>query len=65
LHEWGQDDDGFTDLVLRFSQRADVVCDPFLGSGTTAVAALYNGRRFVGCDVDLACVEMTRQRLGT
>jgi DNA modification methylase len=39
------------------------VFDPFLGSGTTAVAAVTEGRRFLGGDIDSACVETTRRRL--
>jgi tRNA G10 N-methylase Trm11 len=37
--------------------------DPFLGSGTTAVAAIMEGRQFLGCDIDPGCVETTRRRL--
>jgi DNA methylase len=63
LHKWGQSEQGMADIVERFSAPNDIVCDPFLGSGTTAVIALANGRRFVGCDVDAECVETTRRRL--
>ncbi len=63
FHEWGQSVDGFERLVKTFSQPGDVVCDPFLGGGTTAVAALSQARRFAGCDVDSAAIETTRQRL--
>jgi len=41
----------------------DLVVDPCLGGGTTAVAALQLGRRFIGCDVDPEAVERTRARL--
>ncbi len=63
-HMWEQSLPGVTDVVLRFSQPGDLVCSPFLGSGTVGVAALSNGRRFVGCDTDPEAVETTRQRLG-
>jgi len=39
------------------------VFDPTCGSGTTGVAALTEGRRFLGGDLDLAYVETTRRRL--
>ena len=39
------------DIVLCFSPPTGLVCDPFLGSGTTAVAALRHGRRFFGGDL--------------
>ena len=47
-------------LVNWCSDPADVVCDPFMGSGTTGVACVKLGRRFVGIEIeprwfDLAC----------
>jgi hypothetical protein len=39
------------DLVRCFCPPEGLVCDPFLGAGTTLVAALENGRRFVGGDL--------------
>ena len=45
------------------SEPGEVVLDPFVGSGTCAVAALSEGRRFLGGDLDPACVETTRQRI--
>jgi site-specific DNA-methyltransferase (adenine-specific) len=37
-------------IILASSNPGDVVLDPFLGSGTTAVAAEQLGRRWLGCD---------------
>jgi DNA modification methylase len=41
-----------------------VVCDPFVGAGSTAFAAAGLGRRFVGCDIDADLVEQARRRVG-
>jgi hypothetical protein len=48
--------------ILLFSFPGDLVADPFVGSGTTAVAALTRGRRFVGSDLDPESVALTRAR---
>ncbi|MGH2730195.1 MAG: DNA-methyltransferase, partial [Actinomycetota bacterium] len=39
-------------LIELYTYRADVVLDPFMGSGSTAVAALRSERHFVGYDTD-------------
>ena len=39
-------------LIELFTYEGDVVLDPFLGSGTTAVAAIRTGRHYVGFDTD-------------
>jgi len=45
------------------SEEGDYVLDPFFGSGTTAVVARATGRRFVGCEVNPAYVDLVVQRL--
>ena len=37
-------------IVRDYTRPGDLVCDPFVGSGTTAVAALSEGRRFIGAE---------------
>lgn len=39
-------------LVRDFTDPGDTICDPFAGSGTTGVAALRNGRQFVGWEMN-------------
>lgn len=53
----------FEDLVLKHSNIGDLVVDPFLGSGTTGVAAIKNLRRFAGCDLDANYVKIACERL--
>ena len=62
FHDWGQSESGMMDLVDRLTKPGQLVCDPFMGAGTTAVACLSMGRRFVGCDKDASCVEQSRRR---
>ena len=39
-------------IITASSRPGDLVFDPFAGSGTTGVAAVSTGRRFVGCELD-------------
>lgn len=50
-------------LLLAASDEGDLVFDPFIGSGTTAVASKKLGRRFVGCEVDPTYVAIAKKRL--
>lgn len=52
-------------LINLYSFENDVVLDPFMGSGTTAVAALKNNRRFVGYDVSEGYVRIANDRIAT
>jgi site-specific DNA-methyltransferase (adenine-specific) len=42
----------FEELIEKHSNEGDTVVDCFLGSGTTAVAALNTKRNFIGCEID-------------
>lgn len=49
--------------LLASTNPGDLVLDPFLGSGTTGVAAARLGRRFVGIEMDAAFLETARKRV--
>ena len=49
--------------IELYTYAGDVVLDPFMGSGTTGVAALRTGRRFVGYEVSEAYLKLAMQRL--
>lgn len=51
-------------LIKLFSFQEDVVLDPFMGSGTTAVAALKNGRHFVGYEISRDYLDIANNRIG-
>lgn len=51
-------------LIELYTYRGDLVLDPFMGSGTTALAARATNRHYVGFDTDPAYVALARQRLG-
>lgn len=50
-------------LIDLFTYREDLVLDPFLGSGTTAVAAARRQRRWWGYDTDPVYVDIARRRV--
>ena len=50
-------------LIELYTYRDDLVLDPFMGSGTTGVAAVRAGRRFVGYDTETSYVEIAEQRI--
>ena len=50
-------------LIRLYTYRDDVVLDPFIGSGTTALAALRNSRRYVGYDTDPGYVRSAEDRI--
>lgn len=50
-------------LVLSLTNEADWVLDPFLGTGTTIIAAIRHGRRGIGAETVPEYVELARQRI--
>lgn len=62
-HHWGQSESGIFRLVDDYSKPGDLILDPFVGGGTTALAALALNRRFIGVDNNEQALEITRQRI--
>jgi site-specific DNA-methyltransferase (adenine-specific) len=50
-------------IVRDYSRPGDLVCDPFVGSGTTLLAAVIEGRRAVGAEEKPEHFEIARARL--
>ena len=50
-------------LIQLYSFVDDVILDPFMGSGTTAVSALKSDRKFVGYDTDKNYIKLAEKRL--
>lgn len=51
------------ELLADFTDPGDVILDPFCGSGTTGVACLRHGRRFIGIEMNEAYADIARERL--
>ncbi len=63
FHAMGQSESLVTQLIESFSIRGQLILDPYCGSGTTGVAALGTGRRFIGIDIDLEAIAVAAGRL--
>lgn len=50
-------------LVLSLTNPQDYVLDPFLGSGTSAIAALKNNRNAFGCDINKKYIQISKRRI--
>ena len=52
------------ELMLKGSAEKDfVVCDPFLGSGSAAIAAIKNNCKFLGCDISEKSINFSKARI--
>jgi len=50
-------------IILMSTDENDIVLDPFVGTGTTVIAAKRLGRRFIGIDIDEKYVTITKSKL--
>ncbi len=63
LHPWQKSVQAASYYVEQLTEPGDLVVDPFLGSGTTAVACYRLGRRFVGAEMDRDAWHTARVRI--
>lgn len=50
-------------LIQLYSFKDDIILDPFMGSGTTALSAIKSGRKYVGYDVSEEYVSLSEKRI--
>lgn len=50
-------------IVSDYSRPNELVCDPFMGAGTTGVACAKEGRRFIGIEIDPEAFETSCRRI--
>jgi ParB-like chromosome segregation protein Spo0J len=63
LHPWQQAVEPLRHWVTAVSEPGETVLDPFVGSGSTAMACMAERRKFLGCDIDPGAVATTIERL--
>jgi site-specific DNA-methyltransferase (adenine-specific) len=51
------------ELTTLFTQPSQTILDPFMGSGTTGVAALKSGRKFIGIEIDEKYFDIACRRI--
>lgn len=52
-------------IITNFTNRGDLIYDPFMGTGTTACVAKQLGRHYIGSEIVEDYVEISKQRLQT
>ena len=50
-------------LIQLYSFKGDIILDPFMGSGTTGVAALKAERKFIGYEISSEYIELSKKRI--
>ncbi len=50
-------------IIKIFSAKGDIVLDPFMGSGTTAIAAIANERKYIGIEKEKKYIELAQKQL--
>ena len=50
-------------LINIYTNKYDIVVDPFMGSGTTAIAAIKNNRNFVGYEINEEYINLANNRI--
>ena len=50
-------------FIKTYSNKGDIILDPFIGSGTTAVAAINTERKYIGFEKDDKYFEIAKNRL--
>lgn len=51
--------------IQLYTFKGDIILDPFMGSGSTALAAIHTDRCFVGYDINKKYVDIAQKRIGT
>lgn len=52
-------------MIYASAKKDFVVCDPFMGSASAAIAAIRNGCRFIGCDISPKAMGIASKRIAT
>ena len=62
-HDWQQSESEASYWIEKLTTADSIVCDPFLGGGTTGAAATKLGRKFIGFEIDEPNAKIAAERL--
>ena len=62
-HKWGQSISGMSAIVQGICEPGKTIFDPFVGAGTTGIAAIKHGCLFAGCDIEQENVDIAKARI--
>ena len=62
-HPWQQSTIEAAYLISHLTKKGDTILDPMMGSGTSGIAALGHGRKFIGIDQDPKAFKTAEERL--
>ena len=63
IHEWAQSPVEAEHVIRHLTVKGELVVDPFMGSGSTGIAALKLNRKFIGYEKDIPRHIIAGQRL--
>lgn len=63
FHKWGQSLSLMEKIIQDWTYNTDVVCDPFLGGGTTGVACVNLKRKFIGIELEKEAYDIAKKRI--
>lgn len=63
LHPTQKSVEHLQQYIALHTNKGDTIFDPFMGSGSTGVASLIEGRKFIGCEIDSEYFEIAKRRV--
>ena len=64
IHPTQKPTDLIRELLLVSSKENDLILDTFMGSGTTAIACIKEGRKYIGSEISEDFFELSKKRIG-
>ncbi|RXG64249.1 site-specific DNA-methyltransferase, partial [Candidatus Atribacteria bacterium 1244-E10-H5-B2] len=61
--EWNHISVGYSDCGCNAGWESGIICDPFMGAGTTALVALKQRKRFIGIEIKQSYIDMSYKRI--